>query len=404
MPQRIGSRLTSEAGLQEDLEALFISLVVNFVSRLRCYQHRWRRIIFWRDGGLVKWILSWRFFVVTSVMKKSLLLLLVASSAFAGLVPWIGGGGYERNDYQWELGNDGRPDELYLNGVLIDSSAGGEYDLGWEAVDCRGVRIGLIDSGDSHGYFNWGLVTGGGSVYSLCSNAVVEFAGTGFQPNPLDWVVGDTMLKMAAHGCRVINLPWGESSFSPSFSNAVAALCRSNVVLCCSVPDVSESVDLAADYPAGFGRWLWNVVPVASADRTGALNASAWGTNVIAAPGRNVISAVYTGGVYYASGTSFAVTHMTAVLAAVMARNPSQSSLACVNLIRAGLVAGDARVLGNLKLPGQELARPVLSVSNGSVVVNGIPGWKYELQRSTNLTDWTTGSVSGPVIFYRARG
>jgi hypothetical protein len=316
------------------------------------------------------------------------------------MVPFWYGGGFARNNYQWELHNDGRPDNLYSNGVFICSEPGGDYSLHWFSADCSSVKVGLIDTADAHGWFTEGIIFGGAGMTGIASNAVEDFLAEDFRVAA--WVPND-IISCVQHGDKVINLPWGESVPDPALSNACQFAADNGVIICCAVPDTGQDIDATPDYPSSWN--FWNVLSVTTLARTGQLyqyGIGAHGTNVIGAPGRNVMSFICKGSnVVYTTATSFACPHATGIVAELCALFPDRPAREIVAMIRGSLLPNTNGIAGDLQMPVQP-PRPKLSLipaegGMSRLSVADDTNYVYVLQVSFDLNHWQDASNLPPL-------
>jgi hypothetical protein len=304
----------------------------------------------------------------------------------AQLVPFWYGQPWARNEYQWALHNDGRPDNLYSNGVFVSSEPGGSYCLDWFPVDCSSVKIGLIDTLNNHGWFSEGIIFGGAGLIGLASNAVEDFHAEDFR---FASSVPNDIVSCVQNGDKVINLPWGESTGDPALSNACQYAAAHGVIICCAVPDTGQDIDVIPDYPSSWN--FWNVLSATVVTRTGALcpfGIGASGTNVIGAPGRNVMSFLCKGSnIVYTTATSFACAHLTGIVAEVCALFPDKPAQDIVALVRASLLPSTNGIAGNLRMPVKP-PHPALSLRMPLISVEDDTNYVYVLQSSLDLVNW----------------
>lgn len=138
------------------------------------------------------------------------------------------------------------------------------------------------------------------------------------------------LLECVTNGCSVIAMDSGWSLPDATLSNACWVLGQSNVILCCSAPNAAFSLDTGMiDYPH---HWRFPTVQVVtSVDRTGGLYpVAAWGSDVVACPGRNIVAAGT-----YSSGTSYAAPICAGVVALMRSRHPSWSAVHVLEVLRA---------------------------------------------------------------------
>jgi subtilisin family serine protease len=351
------------------------------------------------------------------------------------LTPWMGGTNYARDDYQWYATNTGQPDQLYSNGVYVSSEPGGNYDLGlppaWKLSCGSNIVVGVIDTGvatnhpdltnavtggwefddrdgisaptygdySGHGTVVCGLIAAADAAtgfHGVAPAAKLKVVQTRFQPSEV--VKG--IYWCVTNGCRIINLAWGESTPDPDLSNACLFAQAAGVIIVCAVPDTQQDIDTSPDYPSSFG--FDNLVPVTSLGRTGGIlnpGASGYGTNVIGAPGDNIVSTrfdFHRGFYWYASGTSCASALVTGVLALVESRYPNQSYQAAIAALMAGCSPNSTSydalhpaIYGNVNAYKALLApRPLLVINHSLVCVSGLVKFRYALETSQDFVHW----------------
>lgn len=222
------------------------------------------------------------------------------------LVPWIGGQGYTRlePDVPWYIHNDGTPSQLFLNDVWLSTETG-TNDLNMIAawsIQSRGVKVGVLSDG-AHGERVVGCVRAISPRSEVYASPTVRWYAENVAQGVSDCV---------QHGCRVIVVSGGYGENSAILRTVLS---KSRVIVIIAAPDQIGNLD--GDLVEWPYRWrLPNVLYVNSTDRNGDWYWSATGTNCVAAPGRNIVSAGT-----YASGTSYAAPIVAGVAALVWAKN-----------------------------------------------------------------------------------
>jgi hypothetical protein len=347
------------------------------------------------------------------------------------MVPFYYGEGYARNAYEFWLDNSGQPSLLYLNGVVESSTAGGDYSISLPAnTDASGIGIGIVDcgvddsfadlagtvsagclfltgsqSGDysdhiGHGTLIASVIAGKGTnVLGIVQNARLFVASAGsFYATPdmasgINWCV--------TNGASVINISWGTGGYSSQLAAACQLASQSNVVLVCAAVNSQVDYDTTTNYPPSFN--LPNIITVTDLTSAGAIygpGASGYGTNLIGAPGRNILGDVVGGAVQYSTGTSFATPMVVGAVALLQKQYPHQPAAFYVKCIKYGSMPLPT-IYGSLNIAAA-LQVPIFSLSclniNGmlQLTVNGQPGSIYDLQSSADLINWVScGTMLG---------
>jgi subtilisin family serine protease len=298
------------------------------------------------------------------------------------LVPFRDNTNYTRTEPTeppWWVKNSGEPSKLYLNSVYQNQEAG-TNDLGLIDVwleNIVGAKMGVVDM-TGHGWrVRWiaSYISGSSPLYSHeLSRCYPDSMAAG-------------ILDCVTNGCRVICLAGGSATSTSAFGNACYTALQSNVVICCAVPNTEGNLDGAlVDYPYCYR--LPNILGVSSTDRNGNhYSPSATGSNVVAAPGRNVV-AMENGVWNYSSGTSWACPMVTGCMALLVGRYPNQTAQAYIAAAKQS--ARNARIspLGLLSCPA-----PTLTITKEWVTVAGPVGWVYWVQWSPDLKDWQDYTV-----------
>lgn len=314
-----------------------------------------------------------------------LILLLLALPAFAQeCVPFNDNPSYCRQGVTaWYLAPNTNDWPLFLNGVDQHSpDFGGPASIDWNyATPKKEVKVGICDS--SHGISLDYIITN----ISWCSL---------YHSSPDAIGIRDCTIN----GCSIIACPWFtaiQGSPAVDLSNACYEASQAGVILVCSVPNVNQSIDTTPALPASLNIPL--LIPVTSSTRQDTVyNPAATGTNVIAAPGRVILTQDINGNPVYASGTSYAAPIVAGVCAWMLSQF-NQTPAIVVQAIKAGSVPIDPRIVGRISIRGAvEALRPVMSQS-GEAIGPAV----YELQYSTNMVDWSVDEPISDQKFVRAK-
>lgn len=233
-----------------------------------------------------------------------------------------------------------------------------------------------------------------------------------------------------SNGAHIINLSWGGSDFSAAVSNALWAAQTDGILVVAAAGNNAANMDLVPYYPASIA--LDNIVAVGASTRTD----ERWGfsnygaTNVdLFAPGASVYSTAQSGDAVYESrnGSSMAAACVAGSLALMRQQWPESSPGELIARLMMAVdpkpaFAGKCVTGGRLNLR-RALDQPAIAVSTSNrlaqVRVTGVPGHRYLIAASTNLSVWgavqtnTTGadgrwffldtaSTNVPAQFYRA--
>lgn len=224
-------------------------------------------------------------------------------------IPWANDSSYTRCEYDWWILNTGEPSDLYLNGIYQGSEYGTNslrLDLAW-LIHPQGVPVGVVDVNSSHGQRVSAVVA------KVTRNQV--FLSNSIRLYPEDIAAG--ISNFVALQFKVVVVTTGFNFAHEGLSNACRYAESKRALIFCAVPNLDVSIDLVPDYPSSWANSIASIVPITSTDRNGNLygpGASAYGTNVTGAPGRNIISGDLN---VYASGSSSA-TPIAAGCAAIM--------------------------------------------------------------------------------------
>jgi hypothetical protein len=234
------------------------------------------------------------------------------------------------------------------------------------------------------------------------------------------------------NGAQVINASWGFTN-SLALSNAMVSLRDAGIIVVAAAGNSATNIDLAPNYPAGYG--LDNVVTVGSLSPSNTWSTfSNFGvTNVaLGAPGEQIYTTFpATDSYYYADpegATSYAAPFVTGACALLMAQYPADSYrdtiarlLGSTDVLPA--LAGKCRTGGRL-----DLAKAMSTIRLAASPFTNGPAFQFSVsgglnrtcsvEASTNLADWSpvftnTSSTNGtfgftdlttnsPQRFYRA--
>lgn len=222
--------------------------------------------------------------------------------------PWALGDSFTRDEYHWFIQNTGQESRLFQNGVFVGSESG-TNDIGipsvW-AIWPTGVPVGVVDLNSAHA----------GRVAYLAKlitrNQVLRYNVPRLQPENL----ASGISNFASWNVKVIVITEGFGSPDERLSNACRyAEVRGSFVFC-AAPNSEVNIDAIPDYPSSWASEIVSVVPITATDRNGNLygpGAAAFGSNVIGAPGRNILCETN-----YTSGTSAATPIAAGCMAILM--------------------------------------------------------------------------------------
>jgi outer membrane protein assembly factor BamB/subtilisin family serine protease len=160
------------------------------------------------------------------------------------------------------------------------------------------------------------------------------------------------------HKVSVMNASFGDTSFSQSEMNAIAAAGKAGIIFVCSAGNSAENIDISPFFPADYP--LDNIICVGATDnRDLPVYFSNYGSGSVEtfAPGENVISTFNTSTSAYAyeSGTSMSAPFVTGTVALLRAQFPGDTYRETINRVlnaadtNPGL-AGKAQTGGRLDL------------------------------------------------------
>lgn len=229
-------------------------------------------------------------------------------------VPFFANPAFVRDEFHWWAQNTGQGSRLWLNGNLTSTETGGSYDIemlpAWNLqARADGVKVGVVDNPGNHGARIFDILQIIAPGVDIHNYPVSPYYGIS--------EVSAGILHLVNSGVRIIVLPWGTPENSIELLTACSLASSKNVVMCCSLPNAEQNIDVTPDYPASWN--LPNVVPISSLDRQGNRyipSASSTSTLITFAPGRNIVAAGT-----YSSGTSYAAPIVAGVAALVRAKS-----------------------------------------------------------------------------------
>lgn len=314
------------------------------------------------------------------IQMSALHLILFACIAF------IDNPDYCRLATRWYLASDTNDWPLFLNGVDQHSpEIGGPASinlLNWSVK--YPVLVGIAD--DAHGIALDNIIT------NVCPGAKLFHASAD----------ANGIRACVSNGCQIINISWFttvDGQPADDLSNACYEASQSGVILVCSVPNINESIDATPVLPASLNLPL--LIPVTSSTRQDTLySPAAVGTNVIAAPGRVILTQAPDGTPAYGTGTSYAAPIVTGTVAWMLGQF-QQTPAVIVKAIRSGSVPIDNRIQGRLSMAGAVNAlRAIMTFTNGIPEAHGIG--EYQMQYSSDFIIWSDLEPTDGNRYYRA--
>lgn len=311
--------------------------------------------------------------------------MLFAVSAMGQCVNFIDDPSYCRTGLDfWPITGSTNAWDLYHNGVFQSTEVGGSASIDfYYATPKREIKVGICDN--SHGIaLDW-LVT---NVAPGCRIYRSTPDSTGIR-------------DCTTNGCHVINCSFftaAQGQPANDLSNACYEASQAGVIVVASVPNGNQSIDTTPALPASLNIPL--LIPVTSSTRQDTVfNPAAWGSNVIAAPGRVILTQDINGNPVYASGTSYAAPMVAGVIAWLLGQF-DQSPATIVQAIRRGSVPIDSRILGRLSMRGAvEALRPTMQMLS----VAGLGS--YVVEQSEDFANWNYfGTVTGDSQVYAIPG
>jgi subtilisin family serine protease len=254
----------------------------------------------------------------------------------------------------------------------------------------------------------------------------LDSAGVGFNSDAVACVE-----FARANGAHIINLSWGSPEFSAAVSNALWSAREDGILVVAAAGNSAGNTDLIPFYPASLD--LDNLITVGAStrdDTVWSLSNYGPGSVDLFAPGAAIYSTAFGGESAYAtrSGTSMAAACVAGALALLRQREPAAPCRELIARLMATVdaapaFAGKCASGGRLNL-NKALDQPFMAVTPDPTAlqlrIQGVPGRRYVLDASTNLTDWTTmetnttaldghcifvdaGATNLPRRFYHAR-
>jgi subtilisin family serine protease len=300
-----------------------------------------------------------------------------------------------RDEYHWFAKITESTSKLYQNGNYVSEESGTNDIRLLEArqmqTEAYNVKIGVVDTAANHGQRVKAVAELVSGVSCLLSSNITL--------HPAD--VSLAISNFVNEGCNivVVTIPVGKDE---GCSNACVWAESNNCLVFAAVPNVSYSIDQFSDYPASWS----NVVGVTMTDRSGELlaGAAAWGSNVIAAPGRNIVVTIPPNWTNYSSGTSYATPMLAGCVALLIARHPNQTAAA----YREAIVKGSIPIVNSRRIDAVALLEAptsTLSIVGSVVTVNGLSKWEYSVEHSDDLVTWTgVTSLLGGQSFVASEG
>lgn len=129
------------------------------------------------------------------------------------------------------------------------------------------------------------------------------------------------------NGATIMSNSWGGYGYSYFLYEACARANDAGIVFVAASGNAGISVDDTPMFPAGFNRFLPNIISVAATDRSDTIASfSNYGDSVdVAAPGVDILSTVPGNGYELNSGTSMAAPHVSGAMALILSEFPDIS-------------------------------------------------------------------------------
>lgn len=320
---------------------------------------------------------------------------------------------------QWELRGLGGPALWALPGAadvtvaVVDSGVDADhpdlagsvlpgYDLvspggdGSDDADGHGTHVaGVVTAGQGDGVGIAGLRPG----TAVLPVRVLDAAGNGSAQDVADGIV----LAVDA-GADVVNLSLGGATRSPAVENAVQYALDQGVVVVVASGNARQKGDPVM-HPASHP----GVVAVGATGRNGlvAPYSSTTPNLAVVAPGTDILSTV-PGSWALSSGTSMAAPHVSAVVAAMLAVDPTLTPAQVRSLLMS--TATDVAPAGHDRASGAGLVQPLAalrSLGASPVAVPGVPTDSPGLPRDVDhdgRADLLAAAADGALLRYRADG
>lgn len=217
-------------------------------------------------------------------------------------------------DNLW-TGPDGEHGYTAIGGFL---SAGGMDDNG-HGTHVAGTIGGIGNNGIGVAGLNWKV--------QLIAMKFIGVDGSGFTADAALIIEKMIDLKLAGHPIRLSSSSWGGAFYDPVLEDSFRAAEEVDILNVCAAGNDALDVDLTPFSPASLP--LDGIVSVLASDEQDEKALfSNWGIigTDLFAPGVRILSCKMGGGYWYLSGTSMACPHVSGVLAAMFALNPSINS------------------------------------------------------------------------------
>lgn len=308
---------------------------------------------------------------------------------------------YASDDYHWFAHNTDPTSHLYHYSTNY-SQESGNTDVRLtlaRTVQAQGLPVATIYVADGHGLRSKAIAElASGVTCLLSSNASLTQQS-----------VSQSISNYVAAGVRLFSLSI-EVGNAPLVSNACRYVEMSNGLIFCSTPNLAVNIDTNADYPSFWADKISSIVPVSWTGRDGELVAggAAWGTNVVAYPGRRIVCVTTTDGTNFSNGSSPATPLMAGTVGLLMWRHPNQTSAA----YRQAITAACTPIAHSQRMDAMSLLEapiPTLAIIGKTVTVHGLTNWNYAVEHTYNFTNWThfTNRLGGQSFvavagFYRA--
>lgn len=200
----------------------------------------------------------------------------------------------------------------FMNEVVVNMESVREY-MSTYPVDIRLTE---------HPYYVTGIITGrnGDEYRSITQGADIFYIPINVEDVDMDYILGQ--LSIAENlGAKVVNCSFVMNEYNEAFHSYI---CKSDMLFVCAVGNEGEqAIRMPASYECD------NIISVAGCDNCGYCSTySNYSEEAdIAAPGEDILCRTSKEGIYeYASGSSLATAHVTAICA-YLAKNNDQNSM-----------------------------------------------------------------------------